>query len=31
MTTDLDTIKQTLVGISKGDTILDTLLSLNEH
>lgn len=26
MTTDLDTIKQTLVGISKGDTILDTLL-----
>lgn len=26
MTTDLDTIKQTLVGISKGDSILDTLL-----
>jgi len=26
MTTDLDTIKQTLVGISKGDKILDTLL-----
>jgi hypothetical protein len=26
MTTDLDKIKQTLVGISKGDTILDTLL-----
>jgi hypothetical protein len=26
MTTDLDSIKQTLVGISKGDTILDTLL-----
>ena len=24
--TDLDSIKQTLVGISKGDTILDTLL-----
>lgn len=26
MTTDLDSIKQTLVAISKGDTILDTLL-----
>jgi len=26
MTTDLDTIKQTLVGISKGEKILDTLL-----
>lgn len=26
MTTDLDGIKQTLVGISKGDSILDTLL-----
>ena len=26
MTTDLDSIKQTLVGISQGDTILDTLL-----
>ncbi len=26
MTTDLDSIKQTLVNISKGDTILDTLL-----
>jgi hypothetical protein len=26
MTTDLDSIKQTLVGISKGDTLLDTLL-----
>lgn len=26
MTTDLDSIKQTLVGISTGDTILDTLL-----
>jgi hypothetical protein len=26
MTTDLDSIKKTLVGISKGDTILDTLL-----
>ena len=26
MTTDLDSIKQTLVGISKGDSILDTLL-----
>ena len=26
MTTDLDSIKQTLVGISRGDTILDTLL-----
>lgn len=26
MTTDLETIKATLVGISKGDSILDTLL-----
>lgn len=26
MTTDLDSIKKTLVGISRGDTILDTLL-----
>lgn len=26
MTTDLDSIKKTLVGISKGDDILDTLL-----
>lgn len=26
MSTDLDSIKQTLVNISKGDTILDTLL-----
>jgi hypothetical protein len=26
MTTDLDSIKKTLVGISKGDSILDTLL-----
>ena len=26
MTTDLESIKQTLVAISKGDTILDTLL-----
>lgn len=26
MTTDLDSIKKTLVGISKGETILDTLL-----
>jgi hypothetical protein len=26
MTTDLDSIKQTLVGVSQGDTILDTLL-----
>ncbi len=26
MTTDLDSIKKTLVGISQGDTILDTLL-----
>jgi len=26
MTTDLDTIKQTLVGISKGENVLDTLL-----
>lgn len=26
MTTDLDSIKNTLVGISQGDTILDTLL-----
>ena len=26
MTTDLDSIKKTLVNISKGDTILDTLL-----
>lgn len=28
MTTDLDSIKSTLVGISKGDNILDTLLEL---
>lgn len=28
MTTDLDSIKRTLVGISRGDTILDTLLEL---
>ena len=26
MATDLDTIKQTLIGISKGETLLDTLL-----
>lgn len=26
MTTDIDSIKQTLVGISRGDSILDTLL-----
>lgn len=28
MATDLDSIKQTLVGISRGDSILDTLLEL---